>query len=59
MLLHRMMVGYQCSKFSKLMSSPLAKYISLATNDCGYGGTAEELIVNHVHPLFLKAKSVQ
>jgi len=40
-----------------LMDSPLAKYITLAANDCGYGGTAEELIVSYVHPLFLKAHS--
>ena len=37
------------------MDSPLAKYITLATNECGYGGTVEELIVSYVHPLFLKA----
>jgi hypothetical protein len=42
---------------AELMSSPLAKYITLAANDCGYSGTAEELIVNYVHPLFLKAYS--
>ena len=40
------------------MDSPLAKYITLAANDCGYGGTGEELIVSYVHPLFLKAHSV-
>ena len=39
------------------MDSPLAKYITLASNDCGYGGTAEVLIVSYVHPLFLKAHS--
>ena len=39
------------------MDSPLAKYITLAANDCGYSGTAEELIVSYVHPLFLKAHS--
>ncbi len=38
-----------------LMDSPLAKYITLAAHVCGYSGTAEELIVNYVHPLFLKA----
>ena len=37
-----------------LMSSPLAKYITLAANDCGYGGTVEEPIVSYVHPSFLK-----
>jgi hypothetical protein len=40
-----------------LMDSLLAKYITLAANDCGYGGTVEELIVSYVHPLFLKAHS--
>jgi hypothetical protein len=39
------------------MVSPLAQYITLAANDCGYSGTAEELIVNYVHLLFLKAHS--
>jgi hypothetical protein len=42
---------------AELMDSPLAKYITLAANYCGYGGTAEELIVSYVHPLFLKAHS--
>ena len=36
-----------------LLASPLAKYITLAANDCGYGGKAEELIVTYAHPLFL------
>jgi hypothetical protein len=40
-----------------LLASPLAKYITLAANDCGSSGTAEELIVSYVHPLFLKAHS--
>ena len=39
------------------MAIPSAKYITLAANDCGYSCTSEELIVNYVHPLFLKAKS--
>ena len=39
-----------------LLASPLAKYITLAANDCGYS-KAEELIVTYVHPLFLKAHS--
>ncbi len=45
------------STVAELMDSPLAKYITLAANDCGCSGTAEELIVNYVHPLFLKAHS--
>jgi hypothetical protein len=42
---------------AELMDSSLAKYITLAANDYGYSGTVEELIVNYVHPLFLKAHS--
>ncbi len=42
---------------AKFLESPLAKYITLAANDCGYSGTAEELVVSYVHPLFLKAHS--
>jgi len=40
-----------------LLASPLAKYITLAANDCGYRDKAKELIVTYVHPLFLKAHS--
>ena len=39
------------------MDGPLDKITTLAANGCGYGGAAEELIVNYVHPLFLKDKS--
>ena len=38
------------------MDSQTSKFITLATNDCGYSGTSEDLIVNYVHPLFLKNK---
>jgi hypothetical protein len=38
-----------------LLASPLAKYITVAVNDCGYSGTAKELIVTYFHPLFQKA----
>jgi hypothetical protein len=42
---------------SDLINSPLSKYITLAANDCGYDGMAEELIVQYVHPLFSRAHS--
>jgi hypothetical protein len=42
---------------AELMDSSLAKYIPLAANDCRNSGTAEKLIVNYVHPLFLEAHS--
>ncbi len=40
-----------------LLNSSIAPFIELAANDCGYKGSVTELICNHVHPLFLKAKS--
>ncbi len=45
------------STVADLLASPMAKYITLAANDCGYSGTAKELIVTYVYPLFLKAHS--
>ena len=42
---------------SELLEIPIFKSITLAANDCGYEGTTKDLIVNYVHPLFLKAKS--
>jgi predicted nucleic-acid-binding Zn-ribbon protein len=42
---------------ANLLESQLAKYITLTANYCGYSGTAKELIVSYVHPLFLKAHS--
>ena len=55
--LHRMSLVEQCPTVAELMASLLAKYITLAADDCGYGGTTEELIVDYIHPLFLKAKA--
>jgi len=55
--LQNMSLVDQCPTVAELMASPLARYITLAANDCGYSGPAEELIVDYVHPLFLKAKS--
>jgi hypothetical protein len=40
------------STVADLLASPLAKYITLAANDCRYSGKAKELIVTYVHPLF-------
>lgn len=42
----------------EVLNSPLARYIKFAANECGYGEPeVEDLLVNTVHPLFLKAKS--
>ena len=55
MLLQSMTVEKQCPIVAGLMDSTVAKYITLSSNDYVYGGTAEDLIVNDIHPLFLKA----
>ena len=52
-----MAIGDQFPTVSGFMASPLSKYITLAANNFGYGGTVEELIVNYVHLLFLKDDS--
>ncbi|KAL7481928.1 hypothetical protein ACHAW6_007608 [Cyclotella cf. meneghiniana] len=39
------------------MTCPLSRFIHFATNDCGHSEMRYDLIVNWVHPLFLKAKS--
>ena len=57
MLLQSMTVEKQCPIVAGLMDSTVANYITLSSNDYGYGGTAEDLIVNYIHPLFLKANS--
>ena len=41
----------------ELPDSQISNFINMAINDCGYKGTTEYLIVNYVHPLFLKYKS--
>lgn len=40
-----------------LLDSPLSKFITFAANDCGYSGTTKDLVVNWIHPFFLKAKA--
>ncbi|EJK66248.1 hypothetical protein THAOC_12847, partial [Thalassiosira oceanica] len=41
-----------------VLNSPLARYIEFAANECGYGEPEiRDLLVNTVHPLFLKAKA--
>ena len=51
-LLQIMMVVEQCPTVADNMATPLAENISLAANDCGYGSTLEELIVNYAHLFF-------
>ena len=45
-------------KLTDVLNSPLARYITFAANECGYGEPEiKDLLVNTVHPMFLKAKS--
>ena len=48
MSLHSMVVGEQLPTVAEIMGSILTKYISIAANNCGYAGTAAELMVNYV-----------
>jgi hypothetical protein len=52
-----MLIEDSLPSISDLINSPLSEYNTLAANDCGYNWTAEELIVQYVHPLFLRAHS--
>ena len=56
-LLNMMELRDDVPTVEELLESPLSRFITLAANSCGYTGTTQELIVNWVHPLFLKAKA--
>ena len=56
-LLNMMELKDDVPTVEELLASPLSRFITLAANSCGYAGTTQELIVNWVHPLFLKAKA--
>ena len=49
--------GEDLPSIAEFLETPLAKFISFAANDCGYKSSVEDLMVNVVHPLFLKAKA--
>jgi hypothetical protein len=55
MALMSLMLDKTILTVADLLANPLAKYITLAANDCGYSGIAKELIVSYIHPLLLKA----
>ena len=57
MVLQRVTVEEQCPIVADLLESPIFKYITLAKNNCECSGTEEELIVNYIHPLFLKSEA--
>ena len=57
MTLNSMHLEESIPTITELLDIPISNYITLAANDCGYSVTAEEIIVNYFHPLFLKAKA--
>lgn len=56
-MLNAMELRQNVPTVEELLNSPLTHFISCAANRCSYGGTTQELIVDWVHPLFLKAKA--
>ena len=56
-MLNTMELRQDVPTVEELLNSPLSRFILFAANSCGYSGTTQELIVNWVHPLFLKAKA--
>ena len=56
-MLNAMELRQDVPTVQELIDSPLSRFISFAANSCGYSGTTQELIVNWVHPLFIKAKA--
>lgn len=49
--------GKDDPSIAEIMSSLLTKFIDIAVKDSGYTGNSEELLLNYVHPLFLKART--
>ena len=56
-MLYTMELRQDVPTVEEQLDSPLSRFISFAANSCGYSGTTRKLIVNWVHPLFLKAKA--
>ena len=56
-MLSSMHLGTEVPTVEDIMNSPLSRFIKFAANDCGYKGSTRELIVNWVHPFFLKAQA--
>ena len=57
MTLNYMHLADSIPTIQELLDIPISNFITLAENDCDYEGTTEYLILNYLHPLFLKAKA--
>ena len=49
-------MSFDVSSVEELMKSTLAKFVSIFA-DCGYYGSIKDLIVNWIHPLYIKTKA--
>ena len=47
---------YGLTYIENILNSPLSKFITFSSRNCGYTGTTHYLMVNWVHPVFIKAK---
>ena len=50
-------VEEQCPNVAKILTGPIVKYITLATNNCGYSGKTEELRASYIHHFFSSKSS--
>ena len=57
MMVNLMHLDYSITTVKELLDILISKFITMAADDYGYSGTSEDLIVNHFHPFFLKAKA--
>ena len=57
MALNNMYIEEHSPAADDILDIPIAKFITLYENSCGYSGTDEELIVYYIHPLLLKANA--
>ena len=55
--MNNMSLEHKTSIVADLMEVTLARFITVAVNDCVFQGTTKEFIGNLVHPLFLKANA--
>ena len=48
-ILKKITVENQCLPVAEILEGKIDKNITIDTNNCGYSGTLEDLIVNYIH----------
>ena len=56
--LQNVIVEDQWPTVADILAIKIGKYSTLAKHNCGYSRTAEDLIFNHVCPLYLKDRAI-